>query len=311
MSPNSNTTGIDADLEIGGQIEGEASDAEGGGSLPGVEVCAFNATQAPTEAQATIAGCTHTDAAGEYRLPTLPPGTYKVRFWGAGESAGYLSAYYGGTSTFSTATTIAVAAGTTTSGVDATLRIGARIEGTVTEADGEPLGQIAVCALVSGSGAPQRCSYADATGHYDLDGLDSGSYDVVFAPGLEDLTTDASSGEAGFLTQYFDGVSTLAQATPIFLVAPDAAFGINASLVRATPVPLGQPSAPTPVFPAGLHTTGAPASSPTVGCRRGFRRQRVKGRARCTKVKPRARRHKKPRGRHGRRGPSGARRREK
>jgi Carboxypeptidase regulatory-like domain len=299
VSPNSNTSGIDADLEIGGQIEGEASDAEGGGSLSGVEVCAFNATQAPTEAQATIAGCTHTDAAGEYRLPTLPPGTYKVRFWGAGESAGYLSAYYGGTSTFSTATTIAVAAGTTTSGVDATLRIGARIEGTVSEADGEPLGQIAVCARVSGSGAPQRCSYADATGHYDLGGLASGSYSVVFAPGLGVLEAEVGSGEHGFLTQYYDDVSSLAQARPISLLAPDAALGIDASLIRVSPSPLVQP-APTALIPAAdSGTSTAPASSPPLGCKRGFRRRRVKGRTRCTRVKPRKPSHKKSGGRQG------------
>jgi hypothetical protein len=299
VSSKTDVTRIDAELEIGGQIEGKASDAEGGGSLSGVEVCAFNATQAPTEAQATIAGCTHTDATGEYRLPTLPPGTYKVRFWGAGESAGYLSAYYGGTSTFSTATTIAVAAGTTTSGVDATLRIGARIEGTVSEADGEPLGQIAVCALVSGSGAPQRCSYADATGHYDLGGLASGSYSVVFAPGLGVLEAEVGSGEHGFLTQYYDDVSSLAQARPISLLAPDAALGIDASLIRVSPSPLVQP-APTALIPAAdLGTSTALASSPPFGCKKWFRRRRVKGRTRCMKVKPRKPRHKKSGGRQG------------
>jgi hypothetical protein len=282
--------GIDADLEIGGQIEGEASDAEGSGPLSGVEVCALDASQPSTEAGATIAGCTHTDAAGEYRLPTLPAGIYKVGFWGARESDDYLSAYHGG-ATFSTATTIAVAADTTTSGIDAALRPGARIEGDVTEADGNPLGQIGVCALTSGSGAPRRCGYADATGHYDLTGLASGSYAVVFAPGLGELDAGAGSGEAGFLTQYYDDVSTLAQARPISLVAPDAAPGVDASLIRPSPPPV--PASPTvAILPVvGVGAPAAPAPGPPLRCKKGFRRRLVKGRPRCVKAKSRKRRH--------------------
>jgi hypothetical protein len=293
VSSKTDVTGIDAELEIGGQIEGEASDAEGGAPLSGVEVCAFNATQASTEAEATIAGCAHTDAAGEYRLPTLPSGAYKVGFWGAGESAGYLPGYYGAAPTFSTATTIAVAADTTTAGVDAALRLGARIEGNLTEAGGNPVGQIAVCALTFGSGVPQRCGYADATGHYDLIGLVSGSYAVVFAPGLGELDAAAGSGEAGFLTQYYDDVSTLAQARPISLVAPASALGINASLIRPTPPP-SVPAPPTVVIPpvdVGPPTVLAPNAP--LRCKKGFSRRRLEGRARCVKVKSRKRRHRK------------------
>jgi hypothetical protein len=301
VAPSGITTGIDADLESGGQIKGEASDVVGA-PLSGVEVCALGATQVTTEAEATIAGCTHTDTAGEYRLPTLPPGIYKVGFWGAGESANYLPEYYGGASTFSTATMIVVGADTTTSGVDATLRVGARIEGNVTEADGEPLGQIAVCALAVSSGAPQSCSYADATGHYDLDGLASGSYAVVFAPGLGELEVEVGSGERGFLTQYYDDVSSLAQARPISFLALETALGIDASLIRASSPPLVQPAPTAPIPTAGLGTSTALASSPPLRCKRGSRRRRVKGRTRCMKVKPRKRRHKKSEGRHSQAG---------
>jgi hypothetical protein len=307
VSPTTTTTGIDADLEIGGQIEGEASDAEGAGPLSGVEVCALDVGHASTEAEATIAGCAHTDAAGEYRLPTLPPGTYKVGFWGAGESAGYLPAYNGGAPAFSTATPIVVAADTTTTGVDAALRIGARIEGDVAEAGGGPVGQIAVCALTFGSGAPQRCSYADANGHYVLNGLASGSYAIVFAPGLGELEANAGSGEAGFLTQYYDDVSSLAQARPISLLAPDAALGIDASLIRASPAPPVTPAATAPGPPAVSGTPTALASSPPLRCKKGSRRRRVKGRPRCVKVKPPKRRHRKSAARHSHTG-SGPRR---
>jgi hypothetical protein len=279
----SNTTGIDADLEIGGQIEGEASDAEGGGPLSGVEVCALDA-RASTEAESKIAACTRTDVAGQYRLPTLSPGTYKVGFWGAGESSDYLSAYYGGAPTFSAGTTIVVTAGTTTPGVDAALAISARIEGNVTEADGNPVGQIAVCALTSGSGAPQRCSYADATGHYALTGLASGSYAVVFAPGLGELGANPGSGEGGFLTQYYEAAPDLAQARPVSLVAPQAALGIDASLVRSSSSLPAPPAPIAAIVPANLSAPTVLASSPPPKCKKGFRRRRVKGHARCVKV---------------------------
>jgi hypothetical protein len=291
-----NTTGVDADLEIGGQIEGEASDAEGGGALAGVEVCALDATQPSPESN--VAACARTDLAGEYRLPTLPPGTYKVGFWGAGESTGYLPGYYGDAPDLSTATAIVVATGTTRSGVDAELRVGARIAGTVTEADGNPVDRIAVCALTFGSGAAQRCGYSDATGHYDLIGLASGSYAVVFAPGLGGLDAGADSGEGGFLTQYYDAASTLALARPISLVAPAVASGIDASLARTPAMPTA-PVTPTASAPGPAADPGSPSAidvvpSPPRKCRKGFRRRQVKGRSRCVKVTPKSR-HRKPR----------------
>jgi Carboxypeptidase regulatory-like domain len=305
---NANTAGIDAELELGGLIEGEATGTEGPAPLPGVEVCALNVTQIFTEAEATLAGCTHTDAVGGYRLPTLPPGTYKVVFSGAGESTAYLQLWDGGTS-FSTATPIAVAAGSTTPGIDAQLPLGARIEGTVGAAGGGALEQIAVCALTPATGTAQRCAYTDPAGHYVLPGLPSGSYIVVFAPGLGEL--GAGSGEGGFLTQYYLGVPTLAQATSISLLAPAAAVGIDASLLRpalpAAPATSPPPaSAPAPA-PAAA---GVPVSSHPLQCKKGFTRRRVKGRPRCVRVAAPKRRHHRssaPRQHHHQPRPSGGR----
>jgi hypothetical protein len=57
-------------------IEGTAIDALTSAVLEDVEVCALVASSS------LAAGCTPTDAAGHYAIPALPPGSYKVGFWG-------------------------------------------------------------------------------------------------------------------------------------------------------------------------------------------------------------------------------------
>jgi Carboxypeptidase regulatory-like domain len=148
------TNNVNADLEAGGQIEGTVRDFLGGDGLGSVEVCALVVTSG------TAAGCTHTDAEGSYALPAVPPGSYRVGFWGERESAGYATQYYFEKGSFSTATPISVAAGETIAGIDAALRQGARVAGTVTDAaSGAPLAEIAVCILAVAAPGPERCTF--------------------------------------------------------------------------------------------------------------------------------------------------------
>jgi hypothetical protein len=67
-------TGIDADFEFGAEIKGTVHSATTGQPLPEILACAIEASTG----EALI--CTFTGEAGGYRLPSVPPGLFKVGF---------------------------------------------------------------------------------------------------------------------------------------------------------------------------------------------------------------------------------------
>jgi len=281
VEPKSATKGINAHLVLGGQIEGRVTAAVGAGPLADVEACALGA-------DGTIGGCAGTDANGEYELPTLPTGVYRVGFWGDGKSAAYSTRYYGGAS-FSEADPISLTAGATAAGIDAQMQIGARLEGTVTDASsGAALAGIVVCLLDAGSAKTDRCTASGAEGRYLFPGLSGGSYTVAFSPEFRELAGEEFLPEEndGYLTQYYDGQPTLALATTLSLLAPGVVGGVDASLVRSLgPVP-ATPQQGSAIIsataPSGVAAT-SPKRPPTK-CKRGFKKRTVKGTTRCVKV---------------------------
>ncbi len=273
--------GIDADLEAGGQIEGAVTAAAGGGALGEVEVCILEAGKRVSD------GCTDTDEAGDYRLGGLSPGPYTVGFWGHGESAEYVPRYYAEAATLDQATTISVPAGTTITGIDAALAKGAQIRGIVAAAvGGAALEDIPVCLFAAGSTMPTQCTYTGSGGSYSLLGIPTGSYQVGFSPGSAEIGGEASSSEDdGYLTQYFDEVTSRAQAQTLILTAPQLTAGVDARLI--SPAPLPAPAPPT-AFTGPLTTAVSPVLEPTgkpkPRCRHGRVRRKVKGRYRCVTV---------------------------
>jgi hypothetical protein len=103
--------GIDATLEEGGQIAGDVTGASTGASLSDVLVCAL------TRSARTV-GCAVTNISGEYTIPTLPVGQYRVGFDGGKK---YITQYYDNRLSLSEAETVSVTAGGTTAGIDATM----------------------------------------------------------------------------------------------------------------------------------------------------------------------------------------------
>lgn len=128
------TETVDAALQIGGQISGTVTSA----SLthPGVvkiEVCATKVTGTTHEYEEYASeSCAFTNSAGQYTVPGLESGAYKVEFNGTictiikkGERECpqvYVTQYYHGKQTHRQAETIAVTAGLTTSGINESLR---------------------------------------------------------------------------------------------------------------------------------------------------------------------------------------------
>jgi RHS repeat-associated protein len=207
-------TGIDAALQHAGHIKGKVTAAAGGAPLGDIYVCAESAT-------GEYFPCASTDPAGEYDIGELPTGRYTVEFKAdeEGDDSNYLTQYYDGRSLSSEADQVAVTAGSTTSGINAALQAGGRIEGKVTDLAGAPLEGADACAYLP-DGDAYRCTETDAGGEYSIDGLADGEYVVYF-----------SENGGGYPTQYYDGVPYSGEATPVKVTAGGAArTGIDGKL---------------------------------------------------------------------------------
>ena len=284
------TDEVNADLLLGGEIEGTARDFLGGGGVEDVEVCALEA------ASGAAVSCSHTDPMGAYALPAVPPGSYRVGFWGERGSAGYAPQYYADKTTFFSATPVPVPAGATVTGTDANLRQGARVTGNVTDsATGSPLSGIAVCILSVSAPGPERCVYSGPSGAYELPGVATGTYQVAFSPEFSEFAKGEFTlpEEDGWLTQYFSGSTERAGATALDLSAPELRSGVDAALTstHVAPPPPQPPPAPNVAVPAPTVLPIPTPNSPKK-CRKGFKKRRIKGKVRCVKVRRKHHRHK-------------------
>ena len=273
-------TGIDAELEEGGIIEGTAEDGETSGSAVGVEVCASSFF--PVESFA----CGLTGSDGSYAINALTTGEYTVSFEG-GNNANYLRRWYDEAEFSSSATKVPLTAGSTVSGIDAVLQPGAQILGRVTEAGtGLALRGIEVCLYDSISTFPpeeyaDRCGLTDAAGNYAIRSLPEQTYKVVFS---EEPTSGFILDET-FFEQWWNGVPSRAEATPLHLVPPQTVSGIDAQLRNMI----------EPRKPENIQVTIFPTPKPPPKkCKKGFHKKKVRGKVRCV------RKHKPRRGKHRR-----------
>ena len=86
VAAGATVTGIDAALQLGGEIKGTVTAGAGGAGVAGIAVTAYDASGQP-------ASSTATDSAGAYDLPGLLAGTYEVGF-GPSQSGNYLTQFY-------------------------------------------------------------------------------------------------------------------------------------------------------------------------------------------------------------------------
>jgi hypothetical protein len=274
-------TGIDAELEEGGIIEGSAEDGETLGPAVGVEVCASSFS--PVESFA----CGITGPDGSYAINALTTGEYTVSFEG-GNNANYLRRWYDEAEFSSGATKVPVTAGDPpVTGIDAVLQPGSQVLGRATEAGtGVALKDVEVCVYdplkVPSVEYAGPCDWTDASGNYAIRSLPGSTYKVVFSQ-------EPNSGfilDDTFFEQWWNGVPSVSEATPISLAPPQTATGIDARLTNMIqppkPQPIGVTIFPRPDFPAKK-------------CKKGFHKKKVKGKKRCV------RKHKKHHRRGGKR----------
>lgn len=292
--------GVNANLELGAAIEGTVS-GPGGAPLAGVEACALEA------GRAVSFGCVDTDATGGYALGGLPPGSYKVGFFGRGESAEYAASYYDGATSIGQATPLALAPGDVVTDVDETMQKGAAITGRVVAATtGSPLEGVPVCAFVTAAALPARCAYTGLGGAYSLFGLSAGGYQVGFSLSSAEIGGEAvPSEDDGYLTQFYDGVASRAEARVLTLSLGASASGVDAGLLKPTPPPaLVPPAPPASNLVAAPPTIAEPKKPTPMRCKKGFVKKKAKGATKCVKKAKKAKKARKHRkkakpGRHG------------
>lgn len=210
--------GIDASLVVAGYISGTVTG---------------EADDQPLSAMVIVYGVdessdmpsVNTDLDGSYRV-AVAPGTYKVRFL----SRGLVEEYWEDAADWDAAKTITVTARQEVVGIDATLEPGATITGTVT-IDSAETSKLWVG--IWSDGKVDRWTSTDpVTGSYNLT-VRRGTYVLVAKAEFTDGTTTAAP-------QYFDGVATPAEATPISVVPSQVVTDIDFALSADT-VPEPQP----------------------------------------------------------------------
>ncbi len=227
-------SGIDAQLDDSGAITGRVTDASGNGI--------YNVNVFVTAPGSDRSFSATTNAAGNYTVGNILPGTYRVRFRPAG---GDLAAeWYNDKSSFTLANDITVAAGETVPDVNAQLTaIGGSITGQVTNGS-DGLKRVYIYAYDSAkpNAAITTTGLTRDDGTYTLKRLPAGDVKVFFNSDLNLL---------GYSSEYFNDQATHADANPVPTTLGETTKNINAVLapipglaILTTTLPAGQQFAP-------------------------------------------------------------------
>ncbi len=208
-APVGRTTGISAVLRPGGSISGVVRGPSG---MPLAGVCASAVNPRDHAVVGSGGFGPTTNSHGVYRLSGLAPGRYDVQFTTCTTvHSPYANQWYRGRPSQLSATPVAVRAGTTTSGIDATLRLGGIVKGRVVNSSGKPLNNICVFAYNFTSGQ-FVFGTTGRTGTYRMRGVATGSYTLEFSP-----------------CNY--GVNLVNVVRHVKVIAPHTISGVNARLV--------------------------------------------------------------------------------
>ncbi len=219
---------VNATLASGGEISGTVVTSSG----PAIDGAVL---ATPVAGGGGYVGCV--EANGTYSIVGLPTAQYHVEF----------GSHFGGCAPATTityipqsyASNVSVTAPNNATPINATVVPGAAIAGVVTDALTNAGVSVPVEAIASNNTlTTSTCSGSD--GGYEFTGLPAGTYHVEFAsPGSP---CQNSSGQPTYVTQYYDGKSTLGTATAVTLTTGSTARDVDAALVANSPVNSGAPS---------------------------------------------------------------------
>jgi hypothetical protein len=219
VAAGATTSGVDAVMLPGGKITGVVTDAVTQAPLEGIQACTLGIEEPD------VGRCGNTNANGEYTLSPLTPGEYVVVFQTSSFEAfpDYASQDYDGQMSERDATKVAVTAGGTTSGIDAAMQLGGIITGRVTAAaTQDPIAGLRVCGWLISDESAERCPETNANGEYTLTHLRAGATAVEFGTPF--------SSNLGYVTEFYSGKASLAEATPLAVTPGVTITGIDATL---------------------------------------------------------------------------------
>ena len=171
--------------------------------------------------------------------------------------------------------------------MDAELLGGAEITGILTEAGSRAaLANVEVALLRPIVKGVLRSVRTDAAGRYSFRGLASGIYVVGFS-----YTSTGSDDLDCYPTGYYKGATEFDAAFPLTVTAPSVLAGADEELKNVCP-----PEARPRVVQVSFLPAPYPPAAKRKKCRKGFHKQRAKGKVRCVK---------KPRKHHRRKGGRG------
>ncbi len=196
--------GVNFALAAAGSIAGEVTGGSPAGPLGGI--CVVASTR-----RGVAFGPAFTGSGGRYVLGGLAPGQYDVEF--SSQCAGSTGGFVGE----SHVPSVTVASSAITGGVDAMLDADGGIAGTV-QVSGKPAAGVCVLASLFGAGLP-LLAVTNARGNFSLSGVTPSSYRVEFTAGC---------GVAKYRTQWFNGATSRAAATPVAVSAGTVSTGIDA-----------------------------------------------------------------------------------
>ncbi len=239
VSAGTASAGTDATLASAGAISGTVT---GPGDTPAAGIC-VSALSADGQ-EVLMNG---TDAAGNYVINPLPPGSYKVKFQSCPGSALLATEFYNDSATFSGGADVVVQEGMQAEDIDAQLGAAGSISGTVTMEGAEPAVDACVSAFPTADAVfPVAVAQAGADGSYSLTGLASGSYKVYF---------DGSCSPDQLSEEFFDDKATFAAATAVSVSAPADHGSVDgdltatqAPIVSISSGPAGATADATPTF---------------------------------------------------------------
>lgn len=261
---------LDVELAEGGSISGTVTDETTGQPIAGLHICATGEDRMANR-------CAISDANGNYTVNGLRSGNHVVEFEG-GNEVNYLRELYDDAETVAQATDVPVNPPATTFGIDAEMARGAEILGHVSQVGtGIPIHDVFVCANEQDPGEHQGCDMTDADGNYAIRSLPAATYLVAFEMEYMPFGLIAD--------QWWNGVETIEEATPIAIAPPETRTGIDGQVTRGNWGPWPAPPEPAPeASPPAPPVATTSASNPRVRkCRKGFHRRWVKGKKRCVR----------------------------
>lgn len=179
-------------------------------------------------------GAACTGPSGTYTITQLPPGRYTVEFINGlcGHGGNWAPQFYPNQADPDAAVPVKVGHGQTVTGINATMRPGSTISGTVTTSAEKPVSKLCVLAQAPADaaanveiGGPFAGTEAQTgkTGSYAIRNLAAGRYAVEFGP---------CGGVPGYVDRWFGGRPGTATGDFVDVGAGATAAGINAAVVR-------------------------------------------------------------------------------